>query len=71
MDDAFTPEEERIKELEKLLERAVGWLDHPPENPNHYCGNPDSPCDQLCVEWSRFCTDYHAMTRALKCRMGP
>ncbi len=28
-----------------------------PEVPDHSCSNPDSPCDMLCVDYSRYTDD--------------
>lgn len=46
-------------DLKKALDKVLAWIHFGiPEDPQHNCGNPDSPCDTLCLDWATFCTDY-------------
>lgn len=49
-----TPLSLRVAALEKLLSRAMEWLEHAaPPAPDHHCGPESGRCDGGCVDYVR------------------
>ncbi len=57
----YSEKSDPTEQLRQTLAKILDWILHGiPEDPKHNCGNPDSGCDALCVDWASFCTDYTA-----------